>query len=703
MMANEMDQMVRPMSNGHAAPMANGSRASNGARAPMMDMTDEECLDFTCPSHPGELLAAMGSLQRQNQFCDAVLRVGERELEQAALGISMSLVLSLRLVTEAVERSNNLGMLQTLCRAAEDVQEVYRTAKALRMEQATQACSAFWQPDSLPPTLHIISSENSNPLHYLKSVIPDHYDVRKHAEDDVSFREVIDTFIQKNIQQVLTCKHAKGLPELQVEIIGAEEALGQGGSERQLFNLVLEWARNSVDVSKPKIELLTEEVSMLYLNAENHLQDCRDISDATISEDDVVVDYKKHSRRRSTLKNQNHDGVSDTSNLTHDGRPMPFKKFNINPERLHTEREWSIIAILKQSKMSYAGLAVLAGKTMAITVHLRHAATPDPVATGNGCVPMSPEAGDRCASLVPLESMSSCRCAFGVCVVNDTIIVCGGYDRGECLVSAEAYNPASGRWTKLPDMLHPRARVGAAALNGRVYVVGGSDGTRDLNSMDYFDLEKQKWKTAVAINAPRSSVGVAELDGRLYCIGGAAGQRSLDLCEVYSQDSNKWTRIASLNTARYQAAISAYMGGLVAVGGTDSWHCLNSVEMYSPASDTWTYVAPLNNLRRGAGVDVVNNKLWVLGGSDGVSSLRLTEIYDPESCVWTLGPQMNVPRANVSAVSLNGSLYAIEGFSGKKFLNSIEVLTPGSHEWCGYHPAKRSTQQRASDSGELGF
>nr|KAG5686106.1 hypothetical protein BaRGS_013097 [Batillaria attramentaria] len=445
-------------------------------------------------------------------------------------------------------------------------------------------------------------------------------DVRKHAEDDVSFREVIDTFIQKNIQQVLTCKHAKGLPELQVEIIGAEEALGQGGSERQLFNLVLEWARNSVDVSKPKIELLTEEVSMLYLNAENHLQDCRDISDATISEDDVVVDYKKHSRRRSTLKNQNHDGVSDTSNLTHDGRPMPFKKFNINPERLHTEREWSIIAILKQSKMSYAGLAVLAGKTMAITVHLRHAATPDPVATGNGCVPMSPEAGDRCASLVPLESMSSCRCAFGVCVVNDTIIVC-----------AEAYNPASGRWTKLPDMLHPRARVGAAALNGRVYVVGGSDGTQDLNSVDYLDLEKQKWKTAVAMNAPRSSV------------------------------------------ARYQAAISAYMGGLVAVGGTDSWNCLNSVEMYSPASDTWTYVAPLNNLRRGAGVDVVNNKLWVLGGSDGVSSLRLTEIYDPESCVWTLGPQMNVPRANVSAVSLNGSLYAIEGFSGKKFLNSIEV------------------------------
>lgn len=37
---------------------------------------------------------------------------------------------------------------------------------------------------------------------------------------------------------------------------------------------------------------------MLYLNAENHLQDCKDVDDSRMSDDDVVVDYKKHSRRR---------------------------------------------------------------------------------------------------------------------------------------------------------------------------------------------------------------------------------------------------------------------------------------------------------------------------------------------------------------------------------------------------------------------
>ena len=40
------------------------------------------------------------------------------------------------------------------------------------------------------------------------------------------------------------------------------------------------------------------QVNVLYLNAENHLQDCKDVDDSRMSDDDVVVDYKKHSRRR---------------------------------------------------------------------------------------------------------------------------------------------------------------------------------------------------------------------------------------------------------------------------------------------------------------------------------------------------------------------------------------------------------------------
>lgn len=41
---------------------------------------EEEGLDFVYSGHHAELLESMGNLRRQNHFCDAVLRVGEREV-----------------------------------------------------------------------------------------------------------------------------------------------------------------------------------------------------------------------------------------------------------------------------------------------------------------------------------------------------------------------------------------------------------------------------------------------------------------------------------------------------------------------------------------------------------------------------------------------------------------------------------------------
>ena len=97
------------------------------------------------------------------------------------------------------------------------------------------------------------------------------------------------------------------------------------------------------------------------------------------------------------------------------------------------------------------------------------------------------------------------------------MLFAGGYDRGECLVSVEVYNPAKGSWSKLPNMLTPRARFGAAALRGRLYAVGGSDGARDLDSVHYLSFESLKWETAASLKTARSSVG--ELMGLSESVG----------------------------------------------------------------------------------------------------------------------------------------------------------------------------------------
>lgn len=52
---------------------------------------------------------------------------------------------------------------------------------------------------------------------------------------------------------------------LTLQNTGAEEAIENGGQESQLFKLVLDWARNNIDKSKPKVELLTEEVGIWHL------------------------------------------------------------------------------------------------------------------------------------------------------------------------------------------------------------------------------------------------------------------------------------------------------------------------------------------------------------------------------------------------------------------------------------------------------
>ena len=72
------------------------------------------------------------------------------------------------------------------------------------------------------------------------------------------------------------------------------------------------------------------------------------------------------------------------------------------------------------------GLAVLSGKMTAISLHLRQVASPGhPIS--KGAVSPVVEAGERCATLQPLEAMAVPRCAFGVCVWNDSFVVCGAY------------------------------------------------------------------------------------------------------------------------------------------------------------------------------------------------------------------------------------------------------------------------------------
>ena len=75
--------------------------------------------------------------------------------------------------------------------------------------------------------------------------------------------------------------------------------------------------------------------------------------------------------------------------------------------------------------------------------------------------------------------MNEARSGFGAAAIGDRIIVAGGEILGQrpwrALSSAEAYDPASAAWTRLPDLPAGVHGMPVAGHEGAAFVLGGSD------------------------------------------------------------------------------------------------------------------------------------------------------------------------------------------------------------------------------------
>ena len=103
--------------------------------------------------------------------------------------------------------------------------------------------------------------------------------------------------------------------------------------------------------------------------------------------------------------------------------------------------------------------------------------------------------------------MSSPKCAIGTGSFNGNLLVCGGYDRGECLKEVEVYSPKDNTWTKLPDMRQGRGRFDMTVVNDVAYAVGGCDGSRELSSVEIFSPNAKRWTSGASLPLARSNAG----------------------------------------------------------------------------------------------------------------------------------------------------------------------------------------------------
>ncbi|KAM8962134.1 kelch-like ECH-associated protein 1A [Pelodytes ibericus] len=267
---------------------------------------------------------------------------------------------------------------------------------------------------------------------------------------------------------------------------------------------------------------------------------------------------------------------------------------------------------------------------------------------------------------------------------NQLIYVAGGYLQIS-LSSMNAYNPQTGEWIRLANMLEPRSGLGACIAFGLFYTVGGRNHTSientDSNSLACFNPVTNQWTTRAPMNVARNRVGVAVVDGAIYAVGGSCGSEHHKSVERYDPDTNEWTFVAPTSVARIGAGVAECRGLLYAVGGFDGETRLNTVDCYHPDENEWHQLAPMETVRSGAGVVTLDNYLFIVGGYDGSNQLNSVERYNIDQNAWETVSPMKHSRSAHGLTLHQGKIYALGGYNAEGFLSSVECYCPESNEW----------------------
>ncbi|XP_014260195.1 influenza virus NS1A-binding protein [Cimex lectularius] len=637
----------------------------------------EATLVYEDSKNASSILHSLNMMRKNTTFCDVVLHVDHVGIPAHKAVLSAASPHLMQIFTADDERSPKQNVVNfklngifekvaleklvdyaytsRLELSPHQVRSVFIAATHLKMERVANECASY-----------LVKNLNVDTCIEIRGL--------PGISKEKDFLSQVDAYINTNFADISKSPVFLALPCLQVEV------LSQTRSEMSLVDcdsaarLVLDWLR----VCELGAEQLTEKTHMLYLALDNTLKDCVDLPSGEMGDTQIVQDYKKLSKNMTKKRAK---AVAPAK-----PRVIVYSRNISDSSDEDVGHDDKVIASTPVSKHTFLGLISLKSRVFSLSILLRL----NPPTDGGGqqafmeidATQDEEDPGAGTPTYCALASMASVKCAAGCANLNERLLVCGGYDRGECLRSTEIYLPITNEWKDLSPMLEPRGRFNIAVVNGLAYAIGGCNGTNELSGVEIYSEQENKWERISSLPLPRSHTAVASLDGLIYCIGGFNDQVGIKQCDLFDPKTRTWTEIEPLHTGRYQAAACGFMGKVWVVGGCDGWSYLGSVEVYDPVTKEWSYAGHLATPRRGPGLQVFQGKLYCVGGWDGTHSLSSTEVYDPETKSWTPGPSMTTARSNLGLAVAGSKLYAVGGFSNKTFLNSIEVLATGDdQEW----------------------
>jgi N-acetylneuraminic acid mutarotase len=284
-------------------------------------------------------------------------------------------------------------------------------------------------------------------------------------------------------------------------------------------------------------------------------------------------------------------------------------------------------------------------------------------------------------------SLGEARRGHDVARLDDgRVLAAGGIDEGEVLASAEIFDPDGDEWEPAGEMTQPRLGHTLTALDdGRVLALGGAsgerpDGTEHIQAQviptptaELFDPETGEWTAIGDMLAPRFEHSATRLpDGRVLLAGGLTVADDevapTESVELFDPATDTFSRAAPMEVGRTDhAAVTLADDRVLVAGGDLGNRATGRVEIFDFGQGRWRGAASLARERRGHAATLLSDGTVLVTGGESVregsrTSLGAAERYDPQTDEWNPAGEMSCPRSRHGQAALpDGRVLAAAG------------------------------------------
>ncbi|WP_395803683.1 kelch repeat-containing protein [Archangium minus] len=289
------------------------------------------------------------------------------------------------------------------------------------------------------------------------------------------------------------------------------------------------------------------------------------------------------------------------------------------------------------------------------------------------------------ATWVSTGSMAASRSEFTTTLLSTgKVLVAGGWNGDDRLLTAELYDPTTGKWSPTGSMSSRRTLHSATLLpSGKVLVAGGY-GTTSLATAELYDPATGKWSPTGSMASVRYFHTATLLPSGKVLVAGGYGTTSLATAELYDPATGTWSPTGSLATPHYWHTATLLPSGKVLVtgglGGIGAY--LATAELYDPATGTWSPTGAMASARYQHRATLLPSGKVLVTGGENTNSLAMAELYDPATGTWSPTGNMTIARYNHAATLLpNGQVLVVAGRNYYGNQVTAELYEPATGTW----------------------